>query len=141
MELSQAVHMVRVSRQVLQNVTSRFRDMTKKFDEETADIQRSVKEAKVAVERQEDHLRQMALEEYLAVPGHSKKIIEGVGIREMTQHVYDQEKLYEWCVKHNRFLIPDVGAFNDYLMSLEGSQLPEFVERTYRVTATIAQKL
>ena len=107
-------------------------DRRRQFEESVTELADFVSEAKIAVSRAEESLRQAGLAHYYENPT-AKKLPFGCGVRVVSGLKYEPAAAYDWALEHKMALALDKKAFE----AIAKAQPLPFVAEVQTVTVTL----
>ena len=112
-----------------------YQNRKKEFDEVNKFLMEDIETARNILEEAQSEIKADAEDEYQKTK--NKKLLGGIGIRLMTDLIYDDEKAFSWAKEHGLCLTLDKRGFEKVAKS---TNIP-FVEMTDRVVVTFPPKI
>ena len=104
-------------RDELARAKEEYADLMVEFELETSELRQRILDADLAIDHARTELEHAALEEYNRTG--SKKLVNGIGIRENSKIEYDEKEALKWAIEHKLALKLDATKFKTYAPDLE----------------------
>ena len=125
--------------QIGQNELAMFREELRtkreKFDEENKELIERINKLNIEQEVDKARFKEQAIE--LFEKTKEKKLIGGLGIREGTDLIYDQEEAFSWAKEHSLALSLDKRRFEQ----LAKTESIDFVKKEPKITVTFPKEI
>lgn len=120
-----------------ENLKTKKEEIEKKFQEDNKELIEKIEKLSTEQSEEKEQFREQAIELYKNTK--EKKLLGGIGIREMGRLIYENDKAYAWAKDHSLCLLLDKKAF-EKIVKTEQFEF-DFVGKEKQIIATFPRRI